>query len=149
MAKLYSNVDFACLQSWFQGLGSNTSSLIFISCATMSNLINPVSCFPICKRIMLIENSPLWLLWGLNGLVHKKHLEECLAHGRSQMTFFSSSTFYQIANLMSILIVLVKSSRRSLKRQSAKRMTILRILRKARKNPCRVMLGWKAYTRLL
>ena len=49
---------------------------------------------------------------------------------------------------MSILIVLVKSSRRRLKRESAKRMTILRILRKARKNLCRVMLGWKAYRRL-
>ena len=65
------------------------------------------------------------------------------------MTFFSSFFFYQIANLTSILIVLVKSGRRRLKRESAKRMTILRILRKARKNLCRVMLGWKAHRRLL
>lgn len=62
------------------------------------------------------------------------------------MTHFFS--FYQMANLMSILTVLMKSSRR-LKQESPRRTAILRILWKGRENLFRVVLGWNAYRMLL
>lgn len=30
----------------------------------------------------------MWLLEGLNNLIHIQHLQECMAHSRDKMTFF-------------------------------------------------------------
>lgn len=66
----------------------------------------------------------------------------------NKMTFFFFFPFYQMANSMSILIVLMKSSQR-LKRQSPKWTAILKSVWKGREKLSSVMLGWKAHRMLL